>query len=196
MCYHLYTYDTQLYLSFDSDTPSSGSEAIARLEACISDIHEWMLTNRFKLNNDKTEFLKFLPQSNTNSDTPDSLQIGSDHIALSSKGKNLWVLFDPSLTLTLHITTTCKFANYQLYCLGRIKHYLSSDALKAAVHELISSKLDYCNSLLVGLPKTELSKFQHIMNCAARIFLLACSKQYIRPTKVVPPTKVPAPIRA
>ena len=46
-----------LYLSFDSGITSSGSKAIAQLEACISDIPDWMLTNRLKLNDDKTEFL-------------------------------------------------------------------------------------------------------------------------------------------
>ncbi len=100
MCYHIYADDTQLYLSFASCTPRSGSEAIDRLEACISDIREWMLMNRLKLNDDMIEFLKFLPQSNTNSVTPDSLQIGSDHIALSTKAKDLGGLFGPSLTLT------------------------------------------------------------------------------------------------
>ena len=29
MCYHVYAVDTQLYLSFDSGTPSSGSDVIA-----------------------------------------------------------------------------------------------------------------------------------------------------------------------
>ena len=29
--------------------------------------------------------------------------------------------------------------------------------------------MDYCNSLLVGLPKNELFKLQHIMNSAARM---------------------------
>ena len=92
MCYHLYADDTQLFVSFNSAKPGSGSEAITRLEACISNIREWMLRNRLKLNDDKTEFLKFLPPSNTNSVTPDSLHIGSDLIALSTNVKNLGVL--------------------------------------------------------------------------------------------------------
>ena len=41
--------------------------------------------------------------------------------------------------------------------------------MKTAVHALISSKLDYWNSLLAGLPKYEIQKYQHIMNSAARL---------------------------
>ncbi len=62
-----------------------------------------------------------------------------------------------------------KAANFQLYRLSRIQHYLSPEALWIAVHSLISSKLDYCNSVLMGLPRAQISKYQHIMNCAARI---------------------------
>ena len=87
MCYHLYADDTQLYLSFDSGTPSPASEAITQLEACISDIRHWMLMNRLKLNDDKTEFLKFLPHPNSNSITLNSPCIGSEHIAMSIKLK-------------------------------------------------------------------------------------------------------------
>ena len=68
-----------------------------------------------------------------------------------------------------HITATCRSANFQLYRLSRIRRYLSPDALKMAVHLLIASKLDYCNSVLVGLPKTQINKLQHIMNCSAHL---------------------------
>ncbi len=177
MCYHLYADDTQLYLSFDSTVPGSGTNAISRLEACISDIREWMLRNRLKINDDTTEFLKFLPLSNTHEVTPNSLLNGSDSIALSTKAKNLGVLFDQTLNLSSHITATCKSANFQLYSIRRIKCYLSLNPLKTAVHALISSKLDQCNNLLIGLPKNELFKLEHIMNIAAR--MITGTKKFI-----------------
>ena len=61
MNFHLYADDTQLFLSFDSCVPSTSESAIVQLEACISEIRAWMLINKLKLNDDKTEFLRFLP---------------------------------------------------------------------------------------------------------------------------------------
>ena len=174
MSYHLYADNMHLYLAFDSCNPGFGSDVITQLEACIPDIQHWMLTNRLKLNDDKTEFLKFVPQPHPNSITPNSLLIGSEHITTSTKAKNLGVLFDPSLTLSTH----------QLYCLSRIKRYLPPAALKMAVHALISSKLNWCNSLLVGLPKSNIQKYQHIMNSAASM-ISGCSKfDHITPVLV------------
>ncbi len=169
MSYYLYADDTQLYLSFDSNSPSAGNHAIIQLEACISKIRQWMLENRLKLNDDKTEFLKLISQPQNETITPNSLKIGTENIGLLTKAKNLGVLFDPSLNLSTHISATCKSAFYQLYCFSRIKCYLTTEALKTAVHPPISSKLDYCNSLLAGIPKGEIKRLQHVMNSAAHL---------------------------
>lgn len=37
------------------------------------------------------------------------------------------------------------------------------------MHALVTSRIDYCNSLLHGLPQTQLSKLQHVQNTAARL---------------------------
>ena len=38
-----------------------------------------------------------------------------------------------------------------------------------AIHALISCKLDYCNSLHDGLSKSQINKYQYIMNSAAHM---------------------------
>ena len=48
--YHLHVDDTQLYLSFSPDDDIQQKEQIQKLEKCISDIREWMIDNRLKLN--------------------------------------------------------------------------------------------------------------------------------------------------
>ncbi len=73
--------------------------------------------------------------------------------------------------MSVHITYICKTANYQLYRLCCIRKYLTPDVPKTAMHALVSSKVDYCNSLLVGLPMTQTGRLQNIMNLIAAIRL-------------------------
>ena len=54
---HAYADDTQLYLSFSPDTATNQTDAVIAMERCISDIRTWMLTDKLKLNDDKTEFM-------------------------------------------------------------------------------------------------------------------------------------------
>ena len=57
--YHTYADDTQLYVTFDRESPSRMQIAINRLEDCLLDVSHWMAHNGLKLNNDKTEWLIF-----------------------------------------------------------------------------------------------------------------------------------------
>ena len=41
------------------------------------------------------------------------------------------------------------------------------------IHAFVSSKLDYCNSILLGLPSYELEKLQRLQNTAARLTVRA-----------------------
>ena len=54
---HAYADDTQLYLSFSPDTATNQTDAVIAMERCMSDIRTWMLTDKLKLNDDKTEFM-------------------------------------------------------------------------------------------------------------------------------------------
>ena len=55
--YNIYVDDTQLYLSFNFDNPLT---TLSKLNKCISVIRVWMIKNKLKINDSKTEFNVFI----------------------------------------------------------------------------------------------------------------------------------------
>ena len=52
--YHIYADDTQVYCASDFENPQNDLD---RINSCISDIRTWMIQNKLKINDGKTEFL-------------------------------------------------------------------------------------------------------------------------------------------
>ena len=92
--YHIYVDDTKLHLSFKCDNPSI---TLSKLNNCISDIRVWMIKNKLKINDSKTEFIVFRsPQAKQ--DLSDlSVSVGDCVIAQSSKVRDLGIIFDQFL---------------------------------------------------------------------------------------------------
>ena len=83
--------------------------------------------------------------------------------------------------MTDHINKACNAAFYHLHNLRRIKKYLSRDSLITLVHAFITSRLDYCNGLLFGLPKVQIAKLRRVQNAPARLILGIGKFSYITP---------------
>ena len=83
--------------------------------------------------------------------------------------KNLGVVLDSTLSFRPHIDSVVKTCNFHIRNLYMIRNFINRDNLSSLVYSLIVSKIDYCNSLLVGLPKVTLKKVQSILNRAARL---------------------------
>ena len=76
-----------------------------------------------------------------------------------------------TLSMDVHIKHLCRILFCQLRRLGKIRHFLSTDAANKLAISFILTRLDYCNSLLAGLPDNKLNKLQRTQNHAARIVL-------------------------
>ena len=62
----------------------------------------------------------------------------------------------------------CKSCFVQLRDLRHVRRFLNHDASVLVAHALVSSQLDYCNSLFRSLSKFNLRKLQCIQNSTAR----------------------------
>ena len=100
----------------------------------------------------------------------DSLKI-SDSVITPSKDavRNLASWFDETFSMQSHVNKTCKAGYYYLHNLSGIRKYLDKKTTECLVHVFITSRLDYCNSLLYGLPDCLISKLSRVQNAAARL---------------------------
>jgi len=98
--------------------------------------------------------------------------VGTDLIKHTNKARNIGVVLDNTLTMSCHIKNIVKGAFYHLRNIAEIRKYINTATAEALVHSFVSSKFDFCNSLLYGLPKYEINKLQSVLNAAARV--IAC----------------------
>ena len=146
--YHVYADDTQLYISFKCKQPL---EAISKINSCLSDIRRWMITNKLKINDSKTEFIVFRSPQFRCDLSGLSVNVGESQITRSLKVRDLGATFDQFLNFDDHITI-CRSTYFHIRNIGKIRNLLSYNACSAIIHALISCRLDYCNSLLYNVP--------------------------------------------
>ena len=106
MCFLFYT---QIYLSFESTSMVDKLSALSCIEACISDINKWMLSNKLKLNNSKTEVL-VIGESHRPHPQLDISLAGDENVVPTSSERNLGTVFDDKMTLESHVAAICKSA--------------------------------------------------------------------------------------
>ena len=73
------------------------------------------------------------------------------------------------MNLNTHVTKCCQAAFFHLFNIRRITKFLNHETVQILVNAFVPSRLDYCNSLLYGLPATQLNKLQRVQNAAARL---------------------------
>ncbi len=159
VCFHLYADDSELYLAFEPNFNETQIEAVDCIERSISDARNWMLHNKLMINDGKTVFMTIGNTPHLRKLNFDSITVGNDVIHVSDCATNLGVTFDSGMTMQPHINTICKSGYYHLRNISRIRKCLTKDACVTLVHAFISSRLDYCNTLLSGVPEC------HVKSC-------------------------------
>ena len=166
---HSYADDSQLYVSFSPKEDNGQSDAIIAMERCVADIRQWLTEDKLFMNDDKTEFIVIGTKQQLSKIDIGSIKIGDVDIVPDSPIRNLGAWFESTLSMDRHTTKTSSTAFYYLYNIKRIRKFLSRADTETLIHAFISCRLDYCNSLLYGLPAYQLAKLQRVQNAAARL---------------------------
>ena len=129
-----------------------------------------MSTNHLRLNLAKTELLYLPAKYSPLADL--SITIENVVVSPSTVAKNLGVVLDDRLDFSSHIASTTRACRFVLNNVRRIRPFLSKRATQLLVQALVLPRLDYCNSLLAGLPACALKPLELVRNAAAR--LISC----------------------
>jgi hypothetical protein len=178
--YHIYADDTQYYVKINSNWAST----LTQIENCISDVNEWMNHNFLKLNQDKTEFIIFKPRQRHLLPNNYCLNISDCSLTPATHVKNLGVFLDSSLTMEKQINAISRACYQQIRNIGKIRKNITTEACKTLVQATITSRLDYANVLLYGLPKCLLGRLQRVQNSAARLISRSRKHDHITPVLI------------
>ena len=110
------------------------------------------------------------------------ITVGESVVYTKSVVKNLGSWFDSQLSMSTHISKLCSSAFFHLPNISRIRKFLSPEETKTfLVHVFVTSRVDYCNSLLYSLSASQLNKVQRVLNSAARLVCCAARFSHITP---------------
>ena len=87
--------------------------------------------------------------------------------------RNLGVNFDANFDFKRHINNIVSSCNYYICDIRRMRKHLTIHSATALANALVSSRLDYCNSLLYSVPAKYLQKLQRVQNSLARVVTLS-----------------------
>ena len=111
-----------------------------------------------------------------------NLSLSYDIIPVSSSARNLGFIFDSDMSFSDQINSLSKSCHFHIRDIRRILHLPPLSAATALANSLVSSKLDYCNSLYSGISQANLNKLQRIQNSLARVITNTSKYQHITPT--------------
>ena len=131
-----------------------------------------MVTNRLKINDRKTELLIVGSCQQLSKVQLESVTVGDSENKPISTVPGLGAGLDKNLSMSIHVSKVYNKVCRGLYSIRQIRKYLSGDATKVLVHAFVTSRLDYCNSLLFGIPKYPHDRLQRILSAATRIVCL------------------------
>ena len=151
-----------MYFAFSPNVQGDNASAVKAMCDCIMDLRTWMIRDRLMLNDDKTEFLLLGTKKQLAKVDINSITVGESVVNTKPVSRNLGSWFDSQLSMSSHISKLCSSPFFHLHNISCIRKFLGRMETKSLVHAFVTSRVDYCNSLLYGLPASQLNKVQRV----------------------------------
>ena len=137
---------------------------------------------KLKLNPEKNEFFIIGQKAIRESLAPNfPVSLLQNNISPSMEVKNLGVIFDSDNSFDNHVAKVCQACYYHLRDLQRICKFLSVETPILLANAMVSSRLDYCNSLLYGVSKSNIAKLQRVQNTLCHIIFKLDKMSHVTP---------------
>ena len=123
-----------------------------------------MRTNLIKLNDDKTEFMIIWARQQLHKVGKLIIEMGQDTIVNTPPARNLGFHYDEEFKNTTHINKLCCGLTVTIKKIEKVRHNINKETIKTLMQALVLSKLDYCNSFLLGSNQYIITKLQQVHN--------------------------------
>ena len=168
---HTLSYIIHLQMTYNCRCLLSKIEYLSYFTLC-SHVKAWATANILKFNDNKTELMLVTSKRTKHLHSlPTSITIGNAQIPFKKSVKNLGFTLDCHLTMNAHVSNIAQTCFLELRRLASICRFLTSTATATLVSAFVLSRIDYCNSLLLGSTHDVTSHLQRIQNYAARVIL-------------------------
>src|SRR6218665_719633 len=111
------------------------------------------------------------------------LNLGPDcSIKLADVVCDLGFLLDSMLSMKHQISSLTKSCFFHLRCIWQARKCVNEKCLHTLVQAFVVSRLDYCNSVLYGLPASTLQPLTTVLHCAEKLIRNLSPRDHVTPT--------------
>jgi hypothetical protein len=170
-----YADDTQLYIGLSRASATT-------MDGCFTAVHRWFEVNGLALNPDKSEATVIGTGARHRQEGEiGSVRLGDVDIPVSDSVRSLGITIDKTMSFDRHVNNICKTSFCHIRALHRIRPFITTEDAKAVATAVVSSRLDYCNSLLYGTSAANVQKLQRVQNSLARTVVCASRRSTSAP---------------
>ena len=98
-----------------------------------------------------------------------SVNVAGTLITLSHSIKSLGLVIDENLKFDSHVSAVCKSYFVHMRALRHLRPMISTNMATMVACAIVSSRLDYCNSVLAGISDAKLKKLERVQYSLARV---------------------------